>query len=69
MKLFVANGIYDLNTSYFATKYALDHLGLNPTLQANVRSRQYPAGHMLYTDPASLKQLKEDVAAFYKDAR
>ena len=69
LKLFVANGIYDLNTSYFATKYALDHLGLNPALRANVRSRQYPAGHMLYTDPASLKQLKEDVAAFYKEAR
>ena len=69
LKLFVANGIYDLNTSYFATKYALNHLGLNPNLQANVRSRQYPAGHMLYSDPACLKQLKEDVAAFYKDAR
>ena len=69
LRLFVANGIYDLNTSYFATKYALNHLGLNPNLQANVRSRQYPAGHMLYTDPACLKQLKEDVAAFYKDSR
>jgi carboxypeptidase C (cathepsin A) len=69
LKLFVANGIYDLNTSYFATKYAINHLGLNPNLQGNVRSRQYPAGHMFYNDPASLKQLKEDVAAFYKDAR
>ena len=69
LKLFVANGIYDLNTSYFATKYALNHLGLAPSLQANVRSRQYPAGHMFYNDPACLKQLKEDVAAFYKDAR
>jgi carboxypeptidase C (cathepsin A) len=68
LKLFVANGIYDLNTSYFATKYALNHLGLDPSLQGNVRSRQYPAGHMLYSDPACLKQLTEDVAAFYKDA-
>jgi carboxypeptidase C (cathepsin A) len=69
LKLFVANGIFDLNTSYFATKYALDHLGLNSSLQGNVRSRQYPAGHMLYSDPACLKQFKEDVAAFYQDAR
>jgi carboxypeptidase C (cathepsin A) len=69
LKLFVANGIYDLNTSYFATKYALNHMELNPNLQGNVRSRQYPAGHMLYSDPACLKQLKEDVAEFYKDAR
>ena len=69
LKLFVANGLFDLNTSYFATKYALRHLGLNPKLQENVRSRQYPAGHMIYTDPASLKQLSEDVASFYKDAR
>jgi carboxypeptidase C (cathepsin A) len=69
LKLFVANGIFDLNTSYFATKYALNHLGLNPNLQSNVRSRQYPAGHMLYSNPDCLKQLKEDVAAFYKDAQ
>jgi carboxypeptidase C (cathepsin A) len=69
LKVFAANGLFDLNTSYFATKHALHHLGLNPKLQDNVRSRQYPAGHMLYSDMASLKQLKEDVAAFYKDAR
>jgi carboxypeptidase C (cathepsin A) len=69
LKLFVANGLFDLNTSYFATKYALHHIGLNPKLQANVLSRQYPAGHMLYSDPACLKQFKEDVTAFYKDAR
>ena len=69
LKLFLANGLYDLNTSYFATKYAIAHLGLNPALRGNVRARQYPAGHMMYSDPASLKQLSEDVAAFYKDAR
>ncbi len=68
LKLFVANGLYDLNTSYFATKYALNHLGLAPSLQSSVRSRQYPAGHMFYNDPACLKQLKEDAAAFYKEA-
>jgi carboxypeptidase C (cathepsin A) len=69
LKLFVANGIYDINTGYFATSYALSHLGLNQALQSNVRSRQYPGGHMLYTNPECLKQLKEDVAAFYKGAR
>jgi hypothetical protein len=41
---------------------------LNPTLQGNARSRYYPAGHRPYSDPACLKQLKEDAAAFHKDA-
>ncbi len=68
LRLFIANGLFDLNTSYFATTYALNHLGLNPDLQSHLRSRQYPSGHMIYTASDCLKQLEEDAAAFYNDA-
>ena len=64
MKLFVASGCFDLSTAYFATEYTLAHLGLTPTLRRNVTTRRYRAGHMIYLDGASIRQLKRDVAEF-----
>ena len=39
MKLFVAEGYYDLATPYFAAQYTVAHLGLDPTLRANITPR------------------------------
>lgn len=64
MKLFVASGYYDLATPYFATKYTLDHLGLDESLRANISTAEYEAGHMMYIHAASLEKLKRDVAGF-----
>jgi carboxypeptidase C (cathepsin A) len=64
MKLFVASGHYDLATPYFATKYTLDHLGLEPEERARVTTREYEAGHMMYVDSGELAKLKQDVSAF-----
>ncbi|MDZ7684546.1 MAG: hypothetical protein U5O39_05695 [Gammaproteobacteria bacterium] len=33
LKVFVANGLYDLATPFFATEYTIDHLGLRDGLQ------------------------------------
>ena len=33
LKVFVANGYYDLATPYFATEYTVNHLALDPSLQ------------------------------------
>jgi carboxypeptidase C (cathepsin A) len=68
MKLFIAAGYYDLATPYFATQYTLDHMALDATLQPNVRTHYYEAGHMMYIDRRSLAQLKQDVAAFIHSA-
>ena len=64
MKLFVASGHYDLATPYFATKYTLDHLGLEPEERARVTTREYEAGHMMYVDTGELEKLHSDVSAF-----
>ena len=64
MKLFVASGHFDLATPYFATKYTLDHLGLEPAERARITTREYEAGHMMYIDTAELKKLHTDVSAF-----
>jgi carboxypeptidase C (cathepsin A) len=64
MNVFVASGYYDLATPYFATEYTLAHLGLDPTLRSNIRTRYYEAGHMMYVDESCLAKLKSDVAEF-----
>ena len=65
LKVFVANGYYDLATPYFATRYTFDHLGLDPSLSDHVTMTYYEAGHMMYIQKKSLLQLKKDLTAFY----
>jgi carboxypeptidase C (cathepsin A) len=67
LKVFVANGYYDLATPYFATEYTFNHLALDPSLNANIRMAYYPAGHMMYVHAPSLAQLKADLSAFIAD--
>jgi carboxypeptidase C (cathepsin A) len=68
MKLFVGCGYYDLATPYFAARYTLDHMALDPSLRGNVSLHYYEAGHMMYIDRRSLAQLKRDVAAFVQSS-
>ncbi len=68
MKLFVASGYYDLATPYFATRYTLSHMGLDPSLNNNVQTGFYEAGHMMYIEKNSLAQLKRDVSSFIQSA-
>ena len=67
LKVFVANGYYDLATPFFATEYTFEHLGLDPSLQANVAMSYYEAGHMMYLHKQSLAKLKSDLAGFMRD--
>ncbi|MBI5707053.1 MAG: peptidase S10 [Armatimonadetes bacterium] len=66
MKVFVASGYYDLATPYFATKYTVAHMGLDPELTGNISTGEYEAGHMMYIHDASLNKLHKDVASFLK---
>ena len=68
LKIYVANGYYDLGTPYFATEYTFDHLGLDESLRKNIRMSYYEAGHMMYIHIPSLKAMKKDMAKFIKDA-
>jgi carboxypeptidase C (cathepsin A) len=64
LKVFVANGYYDLATPYLATAYTFDHMDLEPELRDNISMAHYASGHMMYIHEPSLAQLKEDLAAF-----
>jgi len=68
LKVFVANGYYDMATPYLATRYTFDHMGLPPNLQTNVSMGYYEAGHMMYVNQPSLVELKRDLAAFIHSA-
>jgi len=66
LKVFIACGYYDLATPYFATEYAVNHLGLEPVLRNNIVLEHYESGHQLYTHLPSLKKMTEDAAGFFK---
>ena len=68
LKIFVANGYYDLATPYFATEYTFNHLEIEPSLQQNITMAWYEAGHMMYVHPPSLVQIKADMAEFIQAA-
>lgn len=68
LKVFVANGHYDLATPYLATRYTFDHMGLPPDLRGNVSMGYYEAGHMMYLLTPARVALKNDLAKFIDSA-
>ncbi|CAB3787336.1 hypothetical protein LMG28614_02478 [Paraburkholderia ultramafica] len=65
LRVMSLNGYFDLATPFFATEYALAHLGVDGPLRANVRIAYYPTGHMIYLDDEALHALKRDLVSFY----
>jgi carboxypeptidase C (cathepsin A) len=68
LKVFVANGYYDLGTPYFATEYTFNQMELDASLRGNVSMAYYEAGHMMYMHLPSLAQMKADLAKFMDGA-
>jgi carboxypeptidase C (cathepsin A) len=68
LKVFVANGYFDLATPYLATRYTMNHLHLEPELRGNISMAYYEAGHMMYVHRPSLIRLKMDLAEFVESA-
>ena len=61
LRVFVANGYYDLATPFFATEHTFSTLGLDPALADNVEMAYYESGHMMYIHGPSLMKLREDI--------
>jgi len=64
LKVYVANGYYDLATPYFATQYTFNHLGLDESHHGNLRMGYFEAGHMMYIHLPSLGKLKNELDEF-----
>ena len=67
LKVFVANGYYDLATPFLASEYTFSHLGLDQSLQDNITMAYYQAGHMMYIDQGELQKMKTDLDAYLDD--
>ncbi|HMP58238.1 MAG TPA: hypothetical protein PKD86_02690 [Gemmatales bacterium] len=66
MEVFLASGIYDLATPYFAADYTLDHLSFDPAVRRRMTVSMYEAGHMMYLHRPSLLKLRADTVEFIK---
>lgn len=69
LKVYVANGYYDLATPYFASEYTFNHLGLDASLQHNLSMGYFEAGHMMYIHIPSLQKLKNELVDFINSAQ
>jgi len=68
LKVFSANGYFDLATPFFLTEFDLDHMQLPPELRKNVEFGYYPSGHMIYLNVKALELLHADLEKFIGDA-
>jgi carboxypeptidase C (cathepsin A) len=65
LRVFSANGYFDLATPFHVTEYDIDHMELDPSIRGHVTFGYYPSGHMIYLHPEALHALKADLAKFY----
>jgi carboxypeptidase C (cathepsin A) len=69
MKIYVAQGYYDMATPYWAVQYTLDHMVVDPAVRSrNIMTRHFESGHMMYIDEAAMKQLRTDLRRFLQEA-
>jgi carboxypeptidase C (cathepsin A) len=64
LRVFVANGYYDLVTPFFDAEYTLTRHGIPAD---RIEMAYYEGGHMMYTRQAELEQLARDIRAFLED--
>ena len=64
LRVMALNGWFDLATPFFASEYTLDQVSLLPGTGERIEHAWYPAGHMMYLHPPSLKQMRADLTNF-----
>ncbi len=65
LRVFSANGWYDLATPFFGTEHDLGQLMLPEASRGNVQFGYYPAGHMVYLNVDALKEMHDDLERWY----
>lgn len=68
MKVWLAQGFYDMATPYFAAEYTVSAMNLDAELRKNVSFSYYEAGHMMYIEKTSLMKLKNDLVKFIQNS-
>jgi carboxypeptidase C (cathepsin A) len=68
LRVFAANGLFDLATPFYTTEYELANVGLDPSVRDRITLGYYPSGHMIYLTDAALTSLRSDLGHFYASA-
>jgi carboxypeptidase C (cathepsin A) len=68
LKVFVANGYYDLATPFAATRYTFARMQVDPEIRNNVSMDYFEGGHMMYIDRKAHARLKKDLSDFIRAA-
>jgi len=68
MKLFIAEGYYDLATPPESVDYSVNHMRLAKEIAPNVTTKLYEGGHMMYIFEPSMEQLRADLEKFFESA-
>ncbi|HKW49597.1 MAG TPA: hypothetical protein VJN70_19225 [Gemmatimonadaceae bacterium] len=68
MKLYVAEGYYDMATPYYAVEYTLAHMSVDPRVRAGIVTERFEAGHMVYIDAPSMTKMREGLRRFIDSA-
>ncbi len=68
LKVMLNAGYFDLATPYYEGVYELKRLPIPDKLRANIETRFYESGHMVYAHEPSLKALHTNVADFIRRA-
>ena len=68
MKLYVAEGYYDMATPYYAVEYTLAHMSVDPRIRAGIMTEHFEAGHMVYIDAPSMTKMREGLRRFIDGA-
>ena len=69
LKIFVAQGYYDMATVMGGMELNFAHLGYDKTFTDRVSFGYYEAGHMIYIRASAHKALKQDVVRFFEGTR
>ena len=65
LRVFSANGYFDMVTPFQATVYTLDHLNLEPSLRRHIAFGFYESGHLIYANERALQRYHDDLERWY----
>jgi carboxypeptidase C (cathepsin A) len=61
LRVFVASGLYDIATTFFAAEYSVRRSTMD---RARVVLKRYPAGHMMYVHGPTFVELSRNMREF-----
>jgi carboxypeptidase C (cathepsin A) len=67
LKVLVLEGMYDIATPFYASKYTFEHLRLTPEYRKNLSFADFKGGHMVYNDAAAMTEMHNVVDRWYQE--